>query len=92
VNPLILALGAERIEGISDVSAELERTMHYKVVLSKNEDGYSVHCPALRGCWSQGATEQEALQNIRSAIEEYLAAVDELAAGDEIREVEVTVG
>jgi len=55
--------------------------MRYKVVLSKNEDGYTVHCPGLRGCWSQGATEQEALDNIRSAIEEYLDAVDELAAG-----------
>ena len=66
--------------------------MRYKVVLSKNEDGYTVHCPALRGCWSQGATEQEALENIRSAIEEYLAAVDELAAGEEVREVEVAVG
>ncbi len=51
--------------------------MRYKVVLSKNEDGYTVRCPGLRGCWSQGATEEEALENIRSAIEEYLAAVDE---------------
>lgn len=66
--------------------------MHYKVVLSKNEDGYTVHCPVLRGCWSQGATEQDALDNIRSAIEEYLAAVDELAVGEEVREVEVAVG
>jgi predicted RNase H-like HicB family nuclease len=66
--------------------------MRYKVVLSKNEDGYTVHCPGLRGCWSQGATEQEALENIRSAIEEYLDAVSELAAGEEIREVEVPVG
>ncbi len=54
--------------------------MRYKVVLSKNEDGYTVHCPGLRGCWSQGATEAEALVNIRSAIEEYLAAVDDLTA------------
>lgn len=66
--------------------------MRYKVVLSKNEDGYTVHCPGLRGCWSQGDTEQEALENIRSAIEEYLAAINELAVGEEIREVEVAVG
>jgi len=51
--------------------------MRYKVVLSKNEDGYTVHCPGLRGCWSQGATEQEALENISSAIEEYLDAVND---------------
>ena len=66
--------------------------MRYKVVLSKNEDGYTVHCPGLRGCWSQGATEEEALANIRSAIAEYLAAVDELTVGQEVREVEVAVG
>ncbi len=66
--------------------------MRYKVVISKNEDGYTVNCPALRGCWSQGATEEEALENIRSAISEYLAAVEDLTAGKEVREVEVAVG
>lgn len=66
--------------------------MRYKVVLSKNEDGYTIHCPGLPGCWSQGATEEEALDNIRSAIAEYLAAVNELTAGQEVREVEVAIG
>ena len=66
--------------------------MRYKVVLSKNEDGWSVHCPALSGRWSQGATEAEAIENIRIAIEEYLAAIDDLTAGEETREVEVAVG
>jgi predicted RNase H-like HicB family nuclease len=55
--------------------------MRYKVILSRNDDGYAVHCPALRGCWSQGATEAEALANIRSAIEEYLAGVDQMTRG-----------
>ena len=63
--------------------------MVYKVVLQHSEEGYSVHCPGLPGCWSQGDTEEEALENIRSAIEEYLAAVDELTEGEEVREVEV---
>lgn len=49
--------------------------MQYKIVLRKSEEGYSVSCPGLPGCWSQGATEPEALENIRSAIEEYLAAI-----------------
>lgn len=66
--------------------------MRYKVVLSKNEDGYTVNCPGLPGCWSQGATEEEALANIRSAIREYLAAIDDVTAGQEVREVEVAVG
>lgn len=46
--------------------------MRYKVVLQKSEEGYSVSCPVLPGCWSQGETKSEALQNIRDAIEEYL--------------------
>jgi predicted RNase H-like HicB family nuclease len=47
----------------------------YPVVLIKSEEGYAVGCPALPGCWSQGATEEEALQNIREAIRDYLTAV-----------------
>lgn len=62
--------------------------MTYKVVLNKSEEGYSVSCPGLPGCWSQGATEEEALENIRDAIQEYLAAVNETVSGD-VREVEV---
>jgi predicted RNase H-like HicB family nuclease len=65
--------------------------MNYKVRLEESEEGYSVSCPGLPGCWSQGATEEEALENIRDAIREYLAAVDELVEGADVREVEVTV-
>jgi predicted RNase H-like HicB family nuclease len=61
----------------------------YKVVLQKSEEGYSVNCPGLPGCWSQGQTEDEALENIQDAIQEYLAAVDEITQGREVREVEV---
>lgn len=46
--------------------------MHYKVVLEKSEEGYSASCPDLPGCWSQGETEAEALENIKDAIKEYL--------------------
>jgi predicted RNase H-like HicB family nuclease len=65
--------------------------MNYKVRLQESEEGYSVSCPGLPGCWSQGATEDEALENIRDAIQEYLAAVDELVKDADVREVEVTV-
>jgi predicted RNase H-like HicB family nuclease len=65
--------------------------MHYKVLLHESEEGFSVSCPGLPGCWSQGETEEEALENIQEAIREYLAAVDELAKGEDVREVEVTV-
>jgi len=65
--------------------------MKYRVSLRKTEDGYSVSCPGLPGCWSQGATEEEALQNIRLAIEEYLAARDEILQDADVRQVEVTL-
>jgi predicted RNase H-like HicB family nuclease len=65
--------------------------MKYKIALYKSEEGYSVSCPGLPGCWSQGATEEEALENIQDAIKEYLEAVDALIQDAEIREVEITV-
>jgi predicted RNase H-like HicB family nuclease len=65
--------------------------MNYKVRLQKSEEGYSVSCPGLPGCWSQGETEEEAVENIQDAIREYLDAVDELVKGDDVREIEVTV-
>jgi predicted RNase H-like HicB family nuclease len=43
----------------------------------------------LPGCWSQGATEEEALENIQDAIREYLATRDALLEGAVVREVEV---
>ncbi len=49
----------------------------YKVLLRESEEGFAVSCPGLPGCWSQGATEAEALENIRSAIQEYLEAVND---------------
>jgi predicted RNase H-like HicB family nuclease len=65
--------------------------MKYKVVLQESEEGYSVSCPGLPGCWSQGKTEQEAIENIKDAIREYLAAVAESVQQQEVREVEVSL-
>ncbi len=64
--------------------------MKYKIVMNKSEEGYSVSCPGLPGCWSQGETEEEAIKNILSAIQEYLAAIDDSIKGADVREVEVT--
>jgi len=64
--------------------------MTYQVLLLPSEEGFAVSCPGLPGCWSQGATEQEALENIRDAIREYLEAIRELTRGQEVREVEVS--
>ena len=64
--------------------------MKYEVKVLKSEEGYAVWCPALPGCASQGATEQEALENIKIAIQEYLSVRDEELDRAESRVVEVT--
>lgn len=56
------------------LSQEKSDGMRYKIVLQKSEEGYSVSCSGLPGCWSQGATEADAVENIQDAIREYLAA------------------
>jgi predicted RNase H-like HicB family nuclease len=64
-------------------------SMKYKIVLKHSREGYSVSCPGLPGCWSQGDSEEEAIANIRSAIEEYLAAIAETLRNADVREIEV---
>ena len=63
--------------------------MKYKIAIERTDDGYSVSVPGLPGCWSQGATEIEAIDNIREAIKEYLLVRDDLVRDSDIREVEV---
>jgi predicted RNase H-like HicB family nuclease len=65
--------------------------MRYKIALQHSDEGFSASVPGLPGCWSQGATEEEALRNIQSAIQDYLAVVDSLLGDAEIREVDVAV-
>ena len=65
--------------------------MKYKVRLEQSEEGWAASVPGLPGCWSQGATEQEALENVRDAISDYLGAVGELLQGADVREIDVTV-
>jgi predicted RNase H-like HicB family nuclease len=48
-----------------------------------------VWCPGLPGCWSQGQTKEEALENIKDAINSYLETVNELCGNKESRYVEV---
>jgi predicted RNase H-like HicB family nuclease len=53
--------------------------MRYILSIKTTDDGISVWAPGLPGCWSQGETEDEALENIRDAIREYLDSARELA-------------
>lgn len=63
----------------------------YKVVLHPSEEGFGVSCPGLPGCWSQGATEEQALENIQDAIQEYLATIAASVDGSLVREIDVSV-
>ena len=65
--------------------------MYYKVRLEKTEEGYAVWCPGLPGCWLQGEIEEDALENIKDAIQTYLATVEDLIKDKTSRLVEVPV-
>lgn len=63
--------------------------MKYKVNMQEATEGYAIWVPGLPGCWSQGKTEQEALENIKDAIQAYLETVEELSKDKKSRYVEV---
>lgn len=58
----------------------------FSVVIEKDADGYFAFCPELQGCYSQGSTYEEALANIRDAIQLHVA--DRLESGDELPQPE----
>lgn len=64
----------------------------YEIQSESQEDRRRLRClvPGLPGFWSQGHTEEEALANIKDAIQGYLKTVDELTKDKEARYVEVT--
>lgn len=62
--------------------------MTLQVVIERGEDGYfAAHCPSLKSCWSQGRTREEALTNIREAIDLYLEPSPQDIIEDETHEV-----
>ncbi|MDZ7699465.1 MAG: type II toxin-antitoxin system HicB family antitoxin [Deltaproteobacteria bacterium] len=63
--------------------------MKYRVNLKKTDEGFSVWVPGLPGCWSQGKSEEDALENIKDAILTYLEVAEDLSADKETRYVEV---
>lgn len=66
--------------------------MKFLVTIEPGEDGmYVAECPAIPGCISQGATEEEALENIKDAIRQCLIVRTELGMPRQVttREVEV---
>jgi predicted RNase H-like HicB family nuclease len=65
--------------------------MKYKIVLEESDEGFAVSAPGLPGCHSQGATEEEALENIKDAIREYLMSINDRLRSANVREVEVEI-
>jgi predicted RNase H-like HicB family nuclease len=63
------------------------RVYKISVVIEKDKDGYFAYCPGLQGCYTQGDTYEEVLENIKDAIR--LHIMDRLEEGEEIPEVEL---
>jgi predicted RNase H-like HicB family nuclease len=64
--------------------------MKWRVVLYPSDEGFAICAPSLPGCWSQGATREEALANIADAIREFLEAQEEPGEEGEVEEIEVS--
>ena len=67
--------------------------VNLKIVIEPGEDGYFVaHCPSLKSCWSQGKTREEALKNVREAIDLFLEpSPSDLITNKEREVVELTI-
>jgi predicted RNase H-like HicB family nuclease len=52
--------------------------MKLQVMIYPSDEGFAVSVPGFPGCWSQGATREEAVENIMAAVREYLGPNDEL--------------
>jgi len=84
-------VGRHSVCAILSYRASRRELMRYRIALHQSDEGFSVSVPGLPGCWSQGATEADALENIKDAIREYLAVIDEQLRGEKVREIEVVV-
>ena len=52
-------------------------TYHYTIILEREpNDGFHAYCPTLKGCHSQGDSLDQAIDNIREAIEAYLESME----------------
>lgn len=66
----------------------LMQAFKVSVVVEKDKNGYYAYCPELQGCYSQGDTYEEVVENIRDAIKLHIE--DRLIRGEEIPQPEIT--
>jgi predicted RNase H-like HicB family nuclease len=62
------------------------KTYRFSVVIEKDREGYFAFCPELQGCYTQGDTYEEALENIKDAVQ--LHVEDRIKSGEEIPQPE----
>jgi predicted RNase H-like HicB family nuclease len=62
------------------------KTYKFSGIIEKDKDGYFAFCPELQGCYTQGDTYEEALENLKDAIR--LHVEDRLTSGEEIPQPE----
>ena len=58
------------------------------VIIEKDDDGYFAFCPELQGCYTQGDSYEEVIENIKDAIKLHIE--DRIANNEEIPSVELT--
>ena len=63
------------------------RTYKLSVVIEKDSDGYFAYCPELQGCYTQGDTYEEVLENVKDAMKLHIR--DKIASGEEIPHIEL---
>jgi predicted RNase H-like HicB family nuclease len=73
---------------VTHTSGRLEAQVqyHFSAIVGHDADGYWARCPELQGCYTQGGTYEEALNNLRESVA--LHVEDRLASGEEIPHVE----
>lgn len=58
----------------------------FSVVIEKDKDGYYAFCPELQGCYTQGDSYEEAMDNIKDAVRLHIE--DRIEVGEEIPQSE----
>ena len=65
------------------------KNYRFSIVIEKDEDGYYAFCPELQGCYTQGDTYEEVMENIKDAIRLHLE--DRIENGEEIQQREAVI-
>jgi predicted RNase H-like HicB family nuclease len=80
--------GVERyIQQAIYMGDSIMHNFRFSVVIEKDEEGYTAFCPELQGCYAQGETYEEVLDNIRDAI--HLHIDDRIESGEKIPQAQL---